>query len=115
LGPDEPSEFVSFARLSQELLTESSERTLQMVVDLAVDTVPGCDYAGVTMKHKGRLGPPAASAPLVNVLDGLQYELKQGPRSSPWPAGHRKRASNCANLLNGSRRSLLSIGGRPKQ
>lgn len=78
MGTHQP-DFLTFAHLSQELLGESSVRTLQMVVDLAVETVPGCDYAGVTMKRHGSLETPAASDPLVNTLDELQYRLGEGP------------------------------------
>ncbi|MFL6099435.1 MAG: GAF and ANTAR domain-containing protein [Actinomycetales bacterium] len=70
---------LAFAVLSQQLLSESSERTLQRVVQLAVDTVPGCDYAGVTLRHRSRLETPAATDPLVNLLDEQQYQLNEGP------------------------------------
>jgi transcriptional regulator with GAF, ATPase, and Fis domain len=78
MGPQQP-DFLTFAQLSQELLAESSERTLQMVVDQAVETIPGCDYAGVTMKHGRKMDTPAASDPLVDELDGLQYQFGEGP------------------------------------
>jgi transcriptional regulator with GAF, ATPase, and Fis domain len=81
MGPvDHPdSATFAFAELSRQLLTESRERTLHKVVELAVATVAGCDYAGVTLKHNGRLDTPAASDPLVNRLDRDQYELDEGP------------------------------------
>lgn len=81
MGPTSRPDSVSFAfaALSQQLLSESSEHTLEKVVELAVATVPGCDYAGVTLKHNGRLATPAASDPLVHRLDGDQYELNEGP------------------------------------
>jgi hypothetical protein len=70
----------AFARISQQLLTQPrAEHTLQGVVDLAVETIGGCDYAGITMPRRGKVDTPAASDPLVNQLDGWQYELREGP------------------------------------
>jgi transcriptional regulator with GAF, ATPase, and Fis domain len=78
MGQQQP-DFLVFAKLSQQLLAESTDRTLQMVVDQAVDTIPGCDYAGVSINHHRKLETPAASHQLVNELDGLQYQLEEGP------------------------------------
>jgi GAF domain-containing protein len=70
----------AFARLSRELLAEpQTEQTLQRVVEMAVQVVPGCDYAGITLRHKDRLETPAASDPIVDELDNLQYALDEGP------------------------------------
>jgi transcriptional regulator with GAF, ATPase, and Fis domain len=80
VGPLSHDDAAAFARLSHELLSEpASERTLQRVVRLAVQTIRGCDYAGVTLKHNGRLDTPAATDPLVDRLDQAQYELNEGP------------------------------------
>jgi transcriptional regulator with GAF, ATPase, and Fis domain len=69
-----------FARISQELLAMPEvEHTLQHVVDLAVQNIDGCDLAGITMRHGSKVDTPAASEPLVNQLDGWQYELREGP------------------------------------
>lgn len=71
----------AFARISQQLLSQpEADHTLQEVVDLAVESIDGCDYAGITMRHGGhKVDTPAASDPLVNQLDGWQYELHEGP------------------------------------
>jgi transcriptional regulator with GAF, ATPase, and Fis domain len=70
----------AFARISHELLAEpASENTLRRVVDLAVQTIGGCDFAGVTLKHNGRLDTPAATDHLVDQLDQAQYDLNEGP------------------------------------
>lgn len=70
----------AFARLSRELLAEpQTELTLQKVVEMAATVIPGCDYAGVTLRHRDRLETPAASDPMVNELDNLQYALNEGP------------------------------------
>jgi ANTAR domain/GAF domain len=70
----------AFARISQQLLAEpEAERTLQAVVDLAVESIDACDYAGISLRHRKRVETPAASDPLVVQLDGWQYELQEGP------------------------------------
>jgi hypothetical protein len=70
----------AFARISQELLAQPEvEHTLQEVVDLAVQNIDGCDLAGISMRRGDRVETPAASDPLVNQLDGWQYELDEGP------------------------------------
>jgi transcriptional regulator with GAF, ATPase, and Fis domain len=70
-----------FARISQQLAAEpAGEETLQRVADLAVQTVPGCDYCGISMRlGDGRVETPASTDPLVERADALQYELAEGP------------------------------------
>jgi GAF domain-containing protein len=70
----------SFATLSQNLLDEPVvDQTLQRVVDLAVETIEGCDFAGISMRHGKKVETPAASDPLVVQLDQWQYDLSEGP------------------------------------
>jgi transcriptional regulator with GAF, ATPase, and Fis domain len=75
------SDAQEFARISQELLAvPDQEMTLQRVVDLAVENLPGVDFAGVSLRHGGgRVETPAATDPLVNEADELQYQLNEGP------------------------------------
>src|SRR5260370_41477400 len=67
-----------FVRMSGLLLTE--ETALSIGVSLVQETVPGCIGVGVTL-----LGDPdhrtaaAASGPLPERADSLQYELDEGP------------------------------------
>jgi GAF domain-containing protein len=70
-----------FARISQELHAQpAGEQTLQRVVDLAVHTVPGCDFCGISLRHSdGRVETPASTDPLVEQADHAQYELREGP------------------------------------
>src|SRR3954471_20818700 len=80
MSPLRSYDAAAFARISQRLLAEpESERTLQSVVDLAVDSIDGCDYAGISMRHRNRVETPALTDPLVAQLDGWQYELSEGP------------------------------------
>lgn len=53
--------------------------TLQRVVDLAVETVDGCDAAGVFLVENERVVTQASSSPLVVDLDRLQFEADEGP------------------------------------
>lgn len=71
----------AFARISNELLAEREEQpTLQSIVDLAVQTVPGCELAGVSVRRgRSRVETPASTSPLVDRVDALQYDLDEGP------------------------------------
>jgi GAF domain-containing protein len=54
--------------------------TLKAVVDRAVDVVPGCDWASVTVRRRGqRLETLASSTQFPEDCDQLQYELAEGP------------------------------------
>jgi hypothetical protein len=80
ISPLRSYDAAAFARISQELLAlPEVEHTLQGVVDLAVETIDGCDFAGITMRRGSRVDTPAATDPLVDQLDGWQYELHEGP------------------------------------
>ncbi len=70
----------TFSRVSQKLLARPGEaHTPQSVVDLAVETVHGCDWAGITLHRGGRLQTPASTDPVVTRADDLQYDLGEGP------------------------------------
>jgi GAF domain-containing protein len=70
-----------FAEIAQALLVTSPELpTAQRVVELAVETVDGCHYCGVSLRHaNGRVDTPACTDELVARADALQYELHEGP------------------------------------
>lgn len=53
--------------------------TLQRIVDLAVETVDGCDYAGVFLLRDGSVTTPVRTDPLVVGVDALQHQLAEGP------------------------------------
>ena len=73
------------ARMFSELATELNgsgdiDSTLQRVVALAVDTIPACDYAGISWARTGlEIETPAATDDLVMVCDAAQYEYGEGP------------------------------------
>jgi hypothetical protein len=53
--------------------------TLAEVVDLAVHTIDGCDFAGIFMMDGGLLTTPVATDSIVIELDGLQHGTGEGP------------------------------------
>jgi transcriptional regulator with GAF, ATPase, and Fis domain len=76
----QPGDAAGFAEVARELLAEPRfELTLQRVVDVAAESIPGCDFAGVSLRHDGTVSTPASSDPLVDELDQAQYDLQEGP------------------------------------
>jgi len=75
-----------FARMSGLLLSEETVSTaLGLVTSLTVEAITGTIGAGVTLlDNQGRKTTAAASDPLVERADGLQYELDEGPCLSAW-------------------------------
>ena len=58
----------------------AEEVTFDTIVKRAMEVVPGCDHAGVTLRgRRGRLESAACSDPLVETCDELQHELGEGP------------------------------------
>ena len=56
------------------------EELLSLICVAAVDTVRGAEYAGITLADRdGNLSTPAATDPLVQRVDALQYVLMEGP------------------------------------
>ncbi len=70
----------NFARVAVQLFSPGSVvQTLRHIVDLAVETVDGCDAAGVFVVQNGAVVTAAASSPLVDTLDRLQIATNEGP------------------------------------
>lgn len=70
-----------FAQVSTDLLGGATEDlTFEAVVRRAVEIVPGCDLASVTLrKRRGRAETVAATDASVERLDAIQYALGEGP------------------------------------
>ena len=69
-----------FAEVARCLLAqEDVQHTLQKIVDLAVDTLDGCDHAGVTLRRGKQLSTPAASSDVPPKVDAIQYGTGEGP------------------------------------
>lgn len=89
MGPDMPlaEELAAvFVRMSGLLLTQETASTaLELVTSLAVEALPGAIGAGVTLlDEQGATTTAAASDPVVERADRLQYELNEGPCLSAW-------------------------------
>jgi len=69
-----------FAGLSQSLLGWRAEPvSFEMVAHRAVEVVPGCRWAGITMRRGARGTSMASTGPVAARLDELQYALAEGP------------------------------------
>ena len=70
-----------YADLSRELLAQKDEPlTHERIVELAVQVVPGCEWAGISLRTTRSPAEAAASTgPLVQRADELQESLQQGP------------------------------------
>ncbi|HYP45461.1 MAG TPA: GAF and ANTAR domain-containing protein [Propionibacteriaceae bacterium] len=75
----------ALARMSAVLLSqENVATTVQLVTTLAVTTLPGTAGAGVSLMDTVDKRSTAASDPLVEQADLLQYELDEGPCLTAW-------------------------------
>jgi GAF domain-containing protein len=78
------------ARMSGLLLSRETVGTaLNLVTSLAGEALPGTAGAGVTLiDERGRKTTAAATGPVVEQLDGLQYDLGEGPCLTAWEQRH---------------------------
>jgi GAF domain-containing protein len=68
------------AELAGELVdTPSLEELLDRALSLAIDVVPGCEQAGISLLHNHVVETPASVGPLAKVCDKLQERLGDGP------------------------------------
>ena len=86
VGPERPperearpgaEEFADVARI----LTAAGDvaHTLQKIVDLAVETVDGCDYAAVSVIKDRKGSTVVATDDIAHAVDAIQYETSEGP------------------------------------
>ena len=69
-----------FAEVARALLAqEDVQHTLQKIVDLAVETIDGCDHAGISFLKGTKGSTPAASDDVPLKVDAIQYETGEGP------------------------------------
>ena len=75
------SEFaLTFAETARILFTAGSvTHTLSSIVELAVATIEGCDFAGVFLIEGDEITTPVHTDPLVAEIDALQHRSGQGP------------------------------------
>ncbi|MGH9264682.1 MAG: GAF and ANTAR domain-containing protein [Acidimicrobiales bacterium] len=61
------------------LAQEDVQHTLQRIVELAVETIDGCDCAGISFIKGKELSTSAASSDVPRQVDAIQYEVGEGP------------------------------------
>lgn len=78
---EQPAELAAaLSELSGMLLdSEPLAATLQRVCELAVQAMPGCTAAGVTLVHGTAPVTAAATGPLTEAVDARQYAAGDGP------------------------------------
>ena len=70
----------AFADIARTLLAEDDvQHTLQKICDLAVETIEGCDHAGISFLKGKNVSTPAASDDVPRAVDAIQYETGEGP------------------------------------
>jgi transcriptional regulator with GAF, ATPase, and Fis domain len=70
----------AFALIARALLAEGDvQHTLQKICDLAVETIDGCDHAGISFLKGREVTTPAASDDVPRQVDAIQYEVGEGP------------------------------------
>ena len=71
---------VNFSETAQILFSAGSVvDTLSSVVDLAVATIEGCDFAGLFLIEDGLVSTPVHTDPIVVEVDALQHLTGEGP------------------------------------
>jgi transcriptional regulator with GAF, ATPase, and Fis domain len=70
----------AFAEMARSLLAQGDvQHTLQKICDLAVETIDGCDHAGISFLRGRKVDTPAASDDVPRQVDIIQYEVDEGP------------------------------------
>lgn len=55
------------------------QTTLRAIVTAAVDYVPGAEHAGISLVEQHKIRTVEPTAPIVELVDQLQYDLREGP------------------------------------
>ncbi len=79
--PEDPAVVAdTFRRIARQLFViGSTDATLHRIVRLAVEIVPGADYAGVSRMRNRAVTTPAWSDELALRIDEAQYAVDEGP------------------------------------
>ncbi len=82
MAPDEyPADIAeTFSNIARRLYRAVSVKDmLQEIADLSCQTIPGCDFAGMSFVQGKTIETPAQTHPAVGELDALQSEIGEGP------------------------------------
>ncbi|KJK46862.1 antitermination regulator [Lentzea aerocolonigenes] len=55
------------------------DTTLRAIVKAAVDHIPGAEHAGISLVERGKIRTVAPTSTIVETIDELQYDLREGP------------------------------------
>lgn len=78
--PLDPTVAETFAQVARLLLAEEGvEATLAKIGELAVQTIDGCDHAGISLVEGRTVTTVGASDDVPARVDRIQYEVDQGP------------------------------------
>lgn len=70
----------AFDCVARQLLdTHDMSTTLDRIVNLAVDTLDACEFAGISFVEGRIVTSPASSSPVPEIVDRLQSETQEGP------------------------------------
>jgi hypothetical protein len=70
----------TFADIARAPLGEDDvPATLTKITTLAVETIDGCDHAGVSLVKGRKISIPAASEDVPVQVNAIQYETNEGP------------------------------------
>jgi hypothetical protein len=79
-GPSFSEFALTFSETARILFTAGSViHTLSSIVELAVATVEGCDYAGIFLLEGDIVTTPVHTDPIVAAIDALQHRTGEGP------------------------------------
>jgi GAF domain-containing protein len=69
-----------FGQIARILIAEAgTQATLQRIVSLAVETIDGCEHAGISVIEGKEVTSPASSDEVPAVVDRIQSETGEGP------------------------------------
>src|SRR5277367_4761066 len=69
-----------FGAIARILIAEADpEATLRRIVSLAVETIDGCEHAGISVIEGSTVTSPASSDEVPAIVDRIQSETGQGP------------------------------------
>lgn len=70
----------ALAAAARSLLAQTGvQQTLERICVLAVESIDGCDHAGISFLRDGQVTTPAASGCVPGAVDAIQYETGEGP------------------------------------
>jgi transcriptional regulator with GAF, ATPase, and Fis domain len=69
-----------FGEIARALSSEPTvQATLQRIVDVAVETIEGCDGAGVLLLHRNEIVAGSWSSDVIRNVETMEYQLGEGP------------------------------------